>query len=71
MTDPRTRDAGIKSLVEAFVNSWSYDTTRFLWVMIANVDTFESAQLRRLEYAVETNNQVYDANVDGCRRPSW
>lgn len=69
VTDRRTREAGLKSLAEAFVNSGSYETTRFLWAMIEKVDRFESAQLRRLEYAVETNSQVYDANFDGVMVP--
>ena len=69
VTDNRTREAGIKSLAEAFVNSRSYDMTRFLWAMIEKVDGFESAQLRRLEYAVETNGQVYKANVEGVVVP--
>lgn len=69
VTDARTREAGVSALVETFVGSGSYDTTRFLWAMIDNVTKFEPDQLRRLEYAVQTNNQVYDANVDGVMAP--
>jgi hypothetical protein len=69
VSDARTREAGIKALVETFVGSWSYDTTRFLWAMIEKVTKFEPDQLRRLEYAVQTNTQVYDANVDGVMVP--
>jgi hypothetical protein len=69
VTDARTRDAGSKSLVEAFVKSYSYDSTRWLWSIVERVQSFDAAQLRRLEYAVQTNRQVYDANVDGVLVP--
>lgn len=69
LNDPGTRDAGIKSLVEAFVSSHSFDTTRFFWSHIEKVATFEPAQLRRMEFAVETNPQVYDANTGGVLIP--
>lgn len=69
VTDPKTRTVGIKALAEAFVNSTSFDNTRRLWAVIAAVDQFGSDQLRRLEYAVQTNRQVYDANVDGVFVP--
>lgn len=58
---PRLRDVAIKAMVEAFVSSASYETTRKLWALIENQPQIESDQLRRLEYAVQTNNQVYDA----------
>lgn len=69
VADARTRDAGTTALVETFVHSWSYDTTRYLWALIEKVPTLEAAQLRRLEYAVQTNGQVYEANVDGVMVP--
>ena len=59
----------MKSLVEAFVNSRSYDSTRLIWAHIANQPNIESDQLRRLEYALQTNDQVYNANVDGIAVP--
>ncbi|MGV1004563.1 MAG: toll/interleukin-1 receptor domain-containing protein [Candidatus Nanopelagicales bacterium] len=69
VSDSRTREAGTTALVETFVGSWSYDTTRFLWAILNQVTKFESAHLRRLEYAVQTNRQVYDATVDGVTVP--
>lgn len=57
----QTRAVGVKALVEAFVNSWSFDTTRRFWSMIEVQPTIESEQLRRLEYAVQVNRQVYEA----------
>lgn len=57
----QTREVGVKALAEAFVNSWSFDTTRRFWAMIESQPVMESEQLRRLEYAVQTNRQVYDA----------
>lgn len=59
--DPRTHEAGVRCLAEGFVNSWSFDTTRWFWELIAAEPHFESEQLRRLEYAVATNNQVFNA----------
>lgn len=59
--DPRTHDAGVRALAEAFVNSWSFDTTRWLWELIAAEPRLESEQLRRLEHAVSTNRQVHQA----------
>lgn len=67
--EPKTRSIGIKSLVEAFVHSFNYDNTRKLWVHIEKVDHFDSEQLRRLEYALQTNRQVYECNVDGQGLP--
>lgn len=66
VNDPRTRETvGVKALAEAFVRSGSYDTTRELWAMIASMPHVESEQLRRLEYAVQTNDQVYAAVAKG------
>lgn len=66
VTHPRTRETvGVKALAEAFVNSGSYDTTRKLWAMIEATPHLEGDQLRRLEYAVETNDQVYKAVAKG------
>lgn len=52
-----------RALVEAFVTSNTYDSTRRLWSMIVDRQTIEAEQLRRLEYAVSTNSQVYDASA--------
>jgi len=69
LAEPKTRAIGTKALAEAFVNSFNYDNTRKLWAHIAQVDHFDGEQLRRLEYAVQTNGQVYECNVDGVGLP--
>lgn len=53
------------TLAEAFVTSFNFDNSRNLWSAISRQDQWDEPQLRRLEYAVETNRQVYDANLDG------
>ena len=58
---PSLQDVALKAMVEGFVNSRSYDTTRRLWALIEKQPQIEADQLRRLEYAVQTNNQVYAA----------
>jgi hypothetical protein len=63
VTHARTREVGVMSLAEAFVNSGSYDQTRRLWSLIERQALIEPPQLRRLEYAVQTNRQVYEAVV--------
>jgi hypothetical protein len=63
-TYSKLADIVTKALVEAFVSSGSYDTTRRLWGMLLGRQTIETEQLRRLEYAVATNNQVYDCVAD-------
>lgn len=65
VSDGRTKDKGADALIEAFVGSWSYDATRYFWNLIERLPTFTSGQLRRLEYAVEVNDQVSSANVKG------
>lgn len=67
--EPSLREVSVKSLVEALVNSRSYESTRTIWAHIVNQPNIESEQLRRLEYAVQTNDQVYNANVDGTAVP--
>lgn len=56
-----TRGVAVRALVEAFVTSWSFDTTRRFWALIEQQSNLDSQQLRRLEYAVQTNDQVYNA----------
>jgi hypothetical protein len=63
VTHARTREVGVMALAEAFVNSGSFDQTRRLWSIIERQTLIESPQLRRLEYAVQTNRQVYEAVV--------
>jgi hypothetical protein len=57
----QTREVGVKALAEAFVSSRSFDSTRRFWAMIEAQPVIESEQLRRLEYAVQVNRQVYEA----------
>lgn len=60
-----THQLTVRSLGEAFVSSRSYGQTRTLWGIIAAQPVIEPDTLRRLEYGVQTNSQVYDANVSG------
>lgn len=64
-----THDAGVQSLAEAFVTSPNFDFTRNLWARIERETTIPFEQLRRLEYAVQTNRQVYEAVVGGAVVP--
>jgi hypothetical protein len=60
--DNRTRPIALGAAVEAFVHSGSFDATRTLWELIEGAEhELRSEQLRRLEYAVQTNDQVYAA----------
>lgn len=61
LADPRTHAVGVKALAEAFVSSFSFDQTRLLWNLIQNESHWDGEQLRRFEYAVQTNRQVYQA----------
>lgn len=64
LNDFRTHEKGLHALAEALVNSRSFENTRFLWPLIAQEPRWEVEQLRRMEYAVATNPQVYQANVN-------
>lgn len=70
LADSRTNAVGVKALAEAFVNSWSYDTTRMLWGLLQAQPHIAPEQLRRLEYAVQTNRQVYEATVTPTGQPA-
>lgn len=59
----------MRALAEAFVHSGSFDTTRRLWDLIGQQPAIEPAQIRRLEHAVETNRQVYEAVAGVDHRP--
>jgi TIR domain len=59
--DPRTHSGRNPALAEAFVNSSSFDMTRWLWDLITAEPHLQPEQLRRLEHAVSTNRQVYEA----------
>jgi hypothetical protein len=65
--DDRTRKAALRSVGEALVNSYSFDNTRWVWSLIEpNEAHLEPDTLRRIQYAVATNNQVSAANrADG------
>lgn len=69
LNDPRTHEKGLHALAEAFVNSFSYANTRALWALIEQEPRWESEQLRRFEYAVATNPQVYEAGVNSTFVP--
>lgn len=66
---PNLRELAPKVLVEAFVNSASYESSRRIWALIDSQPQIESEQLRRLEYAVKVNDQVRDANLDSKPMP--
>jgi len=61
LNDSRTHEKGQRALAEAMVKSFSFDNTRALWPLIEQEPRWESDQLRRMEYAVSTNSQVYGA----------
>jgi hypothetical protein len=68
LTSPKTHPLGMSALAEALVNSYSYDTTRRLWSLIDRYRSdVNNDQLRRMEYAVQTNRQVYEA----ASGPPW
>lgn len=69
MAHSKTREVGVRVLAEAFVHSGSFDTTRRLWSLIEQQPVIENDQLRRLEYAVQTNRQVYEAVAGADHRP--
>lgn len=69
LNDDRTHEKGQQALAEAFVLSTSWNETRSLWRLIEAEPRWESDQLRRLEHAVATNRQVYDADVNGREVP--
>lgn len=61
LRDPRTEHLSTRVLVEALVKSGSFGATRRYFALLEEKDTIEPEQLRRLEYAVQTNRQVYEA----------
>lgn len=69
LQDKRTHDKAFAATVEALVGSSNFNHTRSLWQHIEREPVITSDQLRRLEYAVETNDQVYKANVSGTPLP--
>ncbi len=62
LRDSRTNGAARSALVEAFVDSYSYNQTRSLLSMILAEDSFKESDLDRLRFAVTTNKQVYEAS---------
>lgn len=71
LRDPKTHRIGVKALAEAFVNSSSFAQTDLLWELIEAEARWETEQLRRLEYAVETNSQIYNCRTAASRYPNW
>jgi hypothetical protein len=69
LNDSRTHEKGLRALAETFVNSFGYDNTRALWTLIEQEPRWESEHLRRFEYAVVTNPQVYRANANAEMMP--
>ena len=68
LRDPRTEHLTTRVLVEALVNSGSFGATRRYYALLEAKDTIEPEQLRRLQYAVQTNRQVYEAVTDRRHR---
>lgn len=62
---PKIADIQVKVIVEAFVRSGSFNSTRRFWKLIENQPVIATEQLRRLEYAVNSNRQVYEAVSTG------
>lgn len=58
-----------RMIAEALVTSPNFDNTRRLWGVISRQEHWERESLDRLKYAVQTNRQVYDANVEGTLVP--
>ena len=65
LSDVRTHQVGVRALAEAFVHSRSFAQTDYLWEKIAAEPRWESTELRRLEYAVSTNDQIYRCYTAG------
>lgn len=61
LAEPTMREISTQALIQAFVNSNAFDTTRWLWGYIAQVPTFGPEQLRTLETAAQENRQIFDA----------
>lgn len=59
-----------RTLTEALVTSANYENTRKLWAAISRQEQWEVASLDRIRFAIETNRQVYEANVDGVMIPT-
>ncbi|MDQ0575233.1 toll/interleukin-1 receptor domain-containing protein [Agromyces albus] len=58
-----------RALAEALVTSPSFDNTRKLWPAIFRHDQWEQESLDRIKFAVETNRQVYEADMSGVLLP--
>ncbi|MDR3359379.1 MAG: toll/interleukin-1 receptor domain-containing protein [Bifidobacteriaceae bacterium] len=65
----RTHATALTAAVESFVASPSFNHTRWIWPYIARITNLSGDQLRRLEYAIATNDQVYKAGADGKALP--
>jgi hypothetical protein len=58
---PSAQAAMTEGLVTAFEQSGSYDTTRRIYSMLADMPAFTPLQLQRLETAAKNNGEVRDA----------
>lgn len=56
-----------ESLTKALDASHAFSVTDMVWERLRQVDTLSATQLRRVLHAVETNSQVFGANVGGWR----
>lgn len=59
-----------RTIAEALVTSASFENSRNLWAPILRQEQWEPQSLDRIKYAVQTNRQVYEANVDGVPMPA-
>ncbi len=62
VTTSRAQVPLAEGLTAEFEASGSYDRTRRLYELLTQLPSFKDEQLRRLEAAAETNDQVYDCN---------
>jgi hypothetical protein len=69
-SDERTAEAGRRALVESFVKAYNYERARLSYQLLAKETYLSSEELRRLEYAVQTNRQVYEANLGEAAIPT-
>ena len=58
-----------RALAEAMVTSPNFENSRNLWPRIQRQEQWEQESLDRLKFAVQTNRQVYEANVAERRLP--
>jgi hypothetical protein len=70
LNEPRTHALGLDALAEAFVSSRNFAQTDVLWLLVKKWEAdLEARHLRRLEYAVGNNDQIYRCYTDGASVP--